>query len=167
MRKKDFTALIQPLLPRLHSLAICLLPDDLQAQQLVTDALTTCLLKEKRAWLEREYDPEDRRAQIHLRKLLMKSLVTIMVDLGARRAAQLRASLPDNPVVRDFPQFYRLDPKARAVAWMRLRQGWGMEEIERMAGLKRHEVVEKVHNARFLLMGQPPHWAPASPGAQL
>jgi hypothetical protein len=28
-------------------------------------------------------------------------------------------------------------------------------------------VIEKVHNARFLMMGQPPHWMPTAREAQL
>ena len=156
VRKKDLFVLIQPLLPRLHSLAVCLLPDDLQAQQLVVDTLMLCLLKEKKIWREREWDEENAKIQLQLRKQFMKSMVTHMVDLGMKRSLQLWTTLPDVELVRQYPQFYQLETKARAVAWLRFGQNWSMDEIERVLQLKRYELVEKVHNARFLMLGQPP-----------
>ena len=158
MRKKDLLALIQPLLPRFHALGLCLLPDDLQAQQLVIDALTLCLLKEKKQWREREWIEDNKKTQLHLRRLFMKSMVGHMVDLGVKRASQLWATLPDVEIVRDHPQFYQLETRTRAVAWLRFNQGWNMDEIERVLGLKRFELVEKIHNARFLMLSQPPLW---------
>lgn len=139
---------------------MCLLPDDLQAEQLVVDALTLTLLKEKRTWLEREWDEADRKSHTHLRRQFMRSLVTRLVDLGIKRSAQLGVTLPDAEITRQHPQFFQLEPRTRAVAWLRFQQGWSMEEIERTLGLKRFELIEKVHNSRFLLMGQPPHWGP-------
>ena len=156
VRKKDLFGLIQPLLPRLHALAMCLLPDDLQAQQLVVDTFTLCMLKEKKSWLEKQWDEEDRKSQIHLRKQFMKSLVAHMVDLGAKRSLQLWAELPDVELVRQHPKFFQLETKARAIAWLRFGQSWSVEEIEKVLGLKRFEVIEKIHNARFLMLGQPP-----------
>ncbi len=133
---------------------MCLLPDDLQAQQLVIDAFTQCLLKEKHQWLTRSWDEQDKKSQLQLRKLLMKNLVRSMVDLGVRRSVQLGVTRGPE----DFKQFYQLDARTRAVAWLRFQQGWPLDEIERTLAMKRHEVIEKVHNARFLLMGQPTHW---------
>lgn len=137
---------------------MCLLPDDLQAQQLVIDAFTQSLLKEKQEWLAREWDERDKKAQLQLRKLALRSMVRTIVELGVRRAAQLGMG----QALPDFKQFYQMDARTRAVAWLRFQQGWPLDEIERTLAMKRHEVIEKVHNARFLLMGQPPHWMPAS-----
>ena len=154
--KKDLFNLIQPLLPRCHSLAMCMLPDDLQAQQLVIDSFTQCLLKEKQTWLEREWDEDDKKMQMALRKQFLKSLMRAIVDLGTRRANQVTAPYEG----QEFRQFYSMDARTRAVAWLRFQQGWSLEDIERALSMKRHEVIEKVHNARFLMMGQPPHWMP-------
>lgn len=165
VRKKDFFALVQPLQPRIHSLAICLLPDDLQAQQLVIDAFTLCLLKEKNIWLMRDSeDMQDRRKLMIMRKQFLRSWIAALVDLGGKRAAHLQGSLPHSEVATEHPIFYSLELRTRAVAWLRFRQGWGMEEVMRTLGMKRYEVLEKIHNARFLLAGQPPV-VPA--GAQL
>ena len=163
MRKKDLFTLIQPLLPRCHSLAYCLLPDDLQAQQLVIDAFTQCLLKEKHVWLTREWDDKDKKSQVQQRKTFLKSMIRCLVDLGVRRAAQISTPYEG----QEFRQFYQMDPRTRAVAWLRFQQNWPLEEIERALSMKRYEVIEKVHNARFLMMGQPPHWMPTSREAQL
>lgn len=137
---------------------MCLLPDDLQAQQLVIDAFTQCLLREKEIWLTEDWDESDKKYQQILRKQFFRSLVRVIVDLGVRRSTQLTVSYEG----KDYKQFYQMDAKTRAVAWLRFQQGQSLEEIERGLGMKHHEVIEKVHNARFLLMGQPPHWGPAT-----
>ena len=135
---------------------MCLLPDDLQAQQLVIDAFTQCLLKEKTSWLAYQLNEHDKKEAIQLRKQMLKGMVQVIVDLGIRRALQL--GMTRGP--QEYQQFYQMDVRTRAVAWLRFQQGWTLDEIERTLELKRHEVIEKVHNARFLLMGQPPHWMP-------
>lgn len=135
---------------------MCLLPDDLQAQQLVVDTFTLCLLKEKNVWFDQKWDEEDRKSQIHLRKQFMKSLVAHMVDLGVKRSLQLWTELPDVELVRQYPKFFQLETKARAIAWLRFGQSWPVDEIEKVLGLKRFEVIEKIHNARFIMLGQPP-----------
>ncbi len=160
MRKKDLFSLVQPLLPRFYSLGVALLPDDLQAQQLVVDAMTLCLLKNKDAWLTQEWDPEDRKGHVLERKQFMKTYVRHLTDLAAKRAAQLGPTLADGELIQAHPQFYRLDVRTRAVAWLRFQQGWTVDEVGRTLGLPRHEVVEKLHNLRFLMLGQAPQWMP-------
>ena len=144
-------------------MAYCLLPDELQAQQLVIDAFTQTLLKEKQVWLTREWDDNDKKSQLQQRKAFLKTMVRCVVDLGVRRAAQISTPYEGH----EFRQFYQMDPRTRAVAWLRFQQNWPLEDIERALGMKRYEVIEKVHNARFLMMGQPPHWMPTARGAQV
>ena len=141
---------------------MALLPDELQAQQLVVDTMTLCLLKDKATWLEREWPETDRKLQVLERKLFMKTYVRRMVELAAKRVTQLGVSMPDTEVVAQYPQFYRLDVKARAVAWLRFQQGWSLDEVGRTLGMPRHELVEKIHNARYLMLGQAPHWMPSN-----
>jgi hypothetical protein len=158
VRKKDLFNLIQPLLSKCHALAFVIIPDDLQAQQLVIDAFTQTLLREKHSWLERAWDEQDKKQQINQRKLFLKLMFKALVTIGVRRAGQV------NTVYEgvEFKNFFQLDARTRVVAWLRFQQNWSMEEIERALQMKRHEVIEKVHNARFLMMGQPPHWMPGT-----
>jgi hypothetical protein len=141
---------------------MCLLPDDLQAQQLVIDAFTQCLLKEKQTWLAREWSSEDKKSQMQMRKLFLKSMFRSMINLGLKRSTQIATPYEG----REFKEFYHMDPLTRAVAWLRFQQGWPLDEIEKGLNLKRHQVIEKIHNSRFLLMGQPPHWIPSNSEAQ-
>ena len=48
MKRKEFFQLLQPLTEKLYRLAWSLVPDDLQAEQLVIDSLNAYLLKEKK-----------------------------------------------------------------------------------------------------------------------
>jgi hypothetical protein len=149
VRKKDLFTLIQPLLPKCHSLAMSLLPDDLQAQQLIVDSFTQCLLKEKSLWLDRDWDESDKKDQLHLRRLMLKSWIKVMVHLGMRRATQLQIRYEGV----EQREFYQLDASTRVVAWLKYDQGWSISEIESTLGLKKFEVIEKVHNSRFILTG--------------
>lgn len=149
VRKKDLFNLIQPLLPKCHSLAMSLLPDDLQAQQLIVDSFTQCLLKEKSLWLDRDWDESDKKDQLHLRRLMLKSWIKVMVHLGMRRATQLQIRYEGV----EHREFYNLDASTRVVAWLKYDQGWGLSEIETTLGLKKFEVIEKIHNSRFILSG--------------
>ena len=126
-----------------------LLPDDLQAQQLIVDSYTQCLLKEKNFWLDRDWDESDKKDQIYLRKMMLKSWVKIMVELGVRRASQMQIRYDGT----EYKEYYHLDPTTRAVAWLKFDQSWTVPEIELALGLKRFEVIEKIHNSRFILAG--------------
>jgi hypothetical protein len=167
VRKKDLFSLVQPLLPRFYSLSVALLPDDLQAQQLVVDAMTLCLLKHKDTWLERAWDVQDRKGHVLERKLFMKTYVRHLTDLATKRAAQLGPSLPDGELVQAHPQFYRFDVRTRAVGWLRFQQAWSVDEIGRTLGMPRHEVIEKLHNMRYLMLGQAPHWMPTGDATEV
>ncbi len=139
---------------------MCLLPDELQAQQLVIDAFTQCLLREREYWLECEWDSDDKVELKQQRRYLLRQLIGAIVELGVRRAAHTMVSYRGD----EHKAFYQLEVRTRAVAWLRFTQRLSLEEIEQTLGLKRHEVVEKVHNARFMLQSQPPHWTPVQEG---
>ena len=47
MKRKDFYQLLHPLTDKLYRMATTLIPDDLQAEQLVIDSLNAYLIKEK------------------------------------------------------------------------------------------------------------------------
>lgn len=88
---------------------------------------------------------------------MLKSWIKSLVELGVKRSTHVMANYDGE----DFKTFYHLDIKTRAVAWMKFQENWTIPEIEKCLDLKRFEVIEKIHNARFILMGQPPHWMPS------
>lgn len=154
MKRKDFYQLALPLSDKLYRFAYTLIPDDLQAEQLVIDSMNAYLLKEKKSILRKEVDLENKKEVQAYRRILFKSILRYVCDIGARRALQLseqmRLSRP-----AEYAAFYALEPKIRIVMALRYDAQFSAEEIEEIVQLPRFEVIEKIHNGRFLLLNDP------------
>lgn len=150
MKRKDFFQLVQPLTDKLYRFAYDLIPDDLQAEQLVIDSLNAYLLKEKKSILRREVDFTDKKDTLTQRRAVFKGILRYMGDIGSRRAGQLNEQMK---LIRpqEFAAFYNLEPKIRFVIALRYDAQFSAEEIEEIVQMPRYEVIEKIHNGRFLL----------------
>jgi DNA-directed RNA polymerase specialized sigma24 family protein len=151
MKRAEFFQIVQPLTEKLYRLAYSLVPDDLQSEQLIIDSLNAYLIKEKKAILWREVNLEDKKELQLIRRTFFKGILKYLSDIGTRRSLQLleqmKLSLP-----QEFKSFYSLDPKVRLVVTMRYDFQFTVEEIVDVIGIPRYEVIEKLHNGRFLLL---------------
>lgn len=151
MKRIDFFQLVSPLSDKLYRFAFILIPDDLQAEQLIIDSLNAYLLKERKNILRREVDLTSKKDSQILRRFYFKGILKYLSDIGIRRSIQLgeqmRLSRPDN-----YSAFYSLEPKVRFVIALRYEAQLSAEEIEDILQLPRYEVIEKIHNGRFLLL---------------
>jgi DNA-directed RNA polymerase specialized sigma24 family protein len=156
MKRTDFFQLVQPLTEKLYSMAYALVPDDLQAEQLVIDSMNAFLLKEKKSVLLRTVDVESKKNVQLLRRTYFKTLLRYMCEIGVRRSNQLGdSSIAVDP--EGFQAFFSLDPKIRFVLKLRFETQFTVEEIEEIAQLPKYEVIEKLHNGRFLLLNDLNH----------
>lgn len=151
MKRKEFFQLVQPLTEKLYRFAYTLIPDDLQAEQLVIDGLNAYLLKEKKTILRKEVDLNSKKETQLLRRTTFKGLLRYMGEIGARRSLQLNEQMRLS-VPKDFSPFYSLEPKVRLVMSLRYDGQFTVEEIEEITQMPRFEVIEKLHNGRFLLL---------------
>jgi hypothetical protein len=151
MKRTDFFQLIQPLTDKLYRFAFAMMPDDLQAEQLVIDSFNAYLIKEKKSILRQEVDLTQKKTLPVIRRKHFKGILQHMITIGLRRSIQLNEQLkisrPD-----DFKAFYELDPKVRSVLALRFEAQFTVEEIEDMTAMPKYEVIEKIHNGRFLLL---------------
>lgn len=151
MNRSEFFQLVQPFTIKLYRFAFALLPDDLQSEQLVIDGMNAFLLKEKKRILKREVDFTRSKELQLLRRSYFKALLRTMGEIGIRRAQQLseqmKISRPAN-----YETFFSLDPKIRFAIKLRYEAQFKVEEIEDILQIPRYEVIEKLHNGRFLLM---------------
>jgi hypothetical protein len=154
MKRKDFYQLVVPLTDRLYRFAFTLIPDDLQAEQLVIDSLNAYLIKERKGILKREVDLNNKKETQILKRQYFKGLLRYMSDIGVRRSVQLAEQMK---VMRptEFSSYYSLDPKVRFVMTLRYDAQFSVEEIEEIVQMPRYEVIEKIHNGRFLLLNDP------------
>ena len=152
MKRKDFYQLLQPLTDKLYRIASNLIPDDLQAEQLVIDSLNAYLIKEKKKILAaREFDSLSKKDIQLQRRFYFKGILKYMSEIGVRRSSQLTDFMKHNSP-SDFQLFYGLGPKVRLVISLRYDFQFTVEEIEDITGMPRYEVIEKLHNGRFLLL---------------
>lgn len=151
MKRKDFYQLALPLSDKLYRFAFTLIPDDLQAEQLVIDSLNAFLLKEKKDILKREVNLSSKKDSQIVRRNYFKGILRYMCDIGTRRSIQLGEQMK---VLRpeEYTAFYSLDPKVRFVISLRYEAQFSVEEIEEIVQMPRYEVIEKIHNGRFLLL---------------
>lgn len=151
MKRKDFLQLISPLSDKLFRFAYILIPDDLHAQQVVIDSLNAYLLKERKSILRREVNMASKQETQFLKRTYFKGILRHMHDIGVRGALQLgeqmRISRPD-----EYAAFYNLDPRARFVIALRYEGQFTVDEIGEIMQSPRYEVIEKIHNGRFLLV---------------
>lgn len=151
MKRIDFFQLVQPLTEKLYSMAYALVPDDLQAEQLVIDSMNAFLLKEKKGVLNKMVDLTNKKNSQILRRTYYKMILRYMCEIGVRRSGQLgESAIAVDP--EEFKAFFALDPKIRFVMKLRFEGQFTAEEIEEIAQLPKYEVIEKLHNGRFLLL---------------
>lgn len=151
MKRSEFFQLAQPLTERLYRFAFSLLPDDLQAEQLVIDSLNAYLIREKKSILAKKANMEDKKEMILIRRQIFKGILRTMNEIGVRRAIQMNEQMRQ---VRpeEYKAFYNLDPKVRFAMKLRYEAQFNVEEIEDIMQVPRFEVIEKLHNGRFLLI---------------
>lgn len=151
MKRKDFYQLLAPLTEKLYRFAYTLIPDDLQAEQLVIDSLNAYLLKERKNLLKKEIDLNSKKDTQYMRRIHFKGILRHMCDIGVRRSVQLTEQLklmrPEG-----YTAYYSLEPKVRFVMSLRYDAQFTVEEIEEIVQMPRFEVIEKIHNGRFLLL---------------
>lgn len=151
MKRKDFYQISLPLTEKLYRFAYTLIPDDLQAEQLVIDSINAYLLKERKSIMKREVNIESKKDTQILRRTYFKSILKYLCEIGVRRSLQLSEQMKVNRP-KEFAPFYSLDPKVRFVIGLRYEAQFSVEEIEEIVQMPRYEVIEKIHNGRFLLL---------------
>ena len=152
MNRTDFFSLVQPLTPKLYRAGYCLLPDDLQVEQLVIDAFNGYLIREKKNILNfkelHEISKKDLQVQ---RRIHFKGILKYLAEIGIRRSLQLSNQMNISRP-HEFKSFFKLDPRVRLTLCLRYDFQFTTNEIEDMTGMTRYEVIEKLHNGRYLLM---------------
>lgn len=152
MKRKDFYQLLQPLTEKLYRLAHNLIPDDLQSEQLVIDSLNAYLIKEKKKILDsRDMEELSKKDLQHQRRMHFKGILRYMSEIGVRRSTQLVDQMKFTRPT-EFQLFYGLAPKVRLAICLRYDFQFTVEEIEDITTMPRYEVIEKLHNGRFLLL---------------
>ncbi|MCO4754322.1 MAG: hypothetical protein KC478_07555 [Bacteriovoracaceae bacterium] len=147
MKKSEIAPLIDSLIPGLYSFGYGLIPDELQAEQLVVDAYSVFILREKEFILNYEHNGPKQRSRV--RKYIQNQILADMLDLGSKRASQLqglfRTAMQQN-------HFYSLEFNQRAALCMKENLTLSTSDMQEVFALKKHQVCELIHHARNRLV---------------
>ena len=140
MKKSDFTLLTNSQLSKLYSFAYAIIPDELQAEQIIIDAYSVFLVREKKFIEGLEYDLKSKLAKTKIKKFIYTNMIGDIFKLGVKRATQLKESTgsPD-----EFEKFYQLDPTSRAVVYLKEVAKLKYKEIENIVGVEKFLLIEK------------------------
>jgi len=132
----------------LFSFSFCLLPDELQAQQLLLDALSIFVASEKDLILEFE-TTEDPGRKLSLMKVLRKSIMRAVYHMAAKRSRQLQSTLSPHENTSDV--FFHLGISQRAVLYLKHKLNFDFSEIEHILGKASPEVMGILSQGRVRL----------------
>lgn len=142
----DFKTFQKKITPELYSFAFALIPDDLQAMQIVIDANlaiahgTPELLAELHA---KEVDEEIYKKELNLFKTKIYKEV---FELSRRRAVQLSSSL------RAPGPYHKLSTVSKASLFLKHKAGLSLSEISEIMGLPTSSVSKEIIEAQEALL---------------
>ena len=146
MKNSALETFIQKKSATLYSFAFVLIPDDLQASQLMIDAVARLLIQKKSSithWSELIEKQEEIQNEVIL------NLLSATYEIARRRYGQLKISLQSE--LRNNEDFYLLELEAKASLYLKERQKLEMNEIEFVTNMSKHEIVAHLYSARLKL----------------
>lgn len=141
---KNYEQSIKDFNPYLYSFAHVLIPDALQARQIVIDAFEKLHLEGKLG----EYLELNRPGKSKLKIALLKSAY----ELSIKRAQHLFNGIEGSEEVKNFGEFYRLEFAERAIVWLKVRLKLDFSSIQEITDLDRYEVMTFIARARDSLI---------------
>ncbi len=149
MKRNELISIVDSIIPGLYSFSYALIPDELQAEQLIVDAYSVFLIRE--AEDIEALEAQSARERAASKKFAQTSLLIDIFDLAKKRAPQLTSLLRN---VREYGRFYELDILHRGVLGAKENLHLNNIQIGEVFALKSHQVLEALHNARAVLLSE-------------
>jgi hypothetical protein len=151
MKTIELEKFIQHLSTDLYSFAFILIPDDLQATQLMIDSVSAFLIKNK-AMVEKWKSASENELLQHSEEIRI-NLYKAMYDLSKKRYHQLRLSFKN---IEDSSGFFSLDFDDKAVLFLQERTDFSLELIEFIVAKSRGEILAHLYSARMTMVSKLP-----------
>ncbi|MDO9182390.1 MAG: hypothetical protein Q7U04_08265 [Bacteriovorax sp.] len=152
MKTEELQKYIQNLSPELYSFAYVLVPDDLQASQLMIDCVQSFLIQ-KKVLIEKMGLTKNR----ILKNLLDETkinIVKIIYELSRKRYQQLKISLAE---VEGNGGFFSLDFDEKAILFLKEKTQFEIEQIEFITSMSKTEVLAYLYSARIKMTSLMPN----------
>lgn len=141
---EEFEKYLKNLYPELYSFAYILIPDDLQASQLIIDSIANMLL-EKKIMFDRLLNQNDK-TESDLQEIKLHILKAIF-NIAEKRFHQIKSSVD----LVNLDPFYHLDFEERALVYLKHRQKINNDLICFVAGIGHDELVATLSRSRTKL----------------
>lgn len=147
MKTLDLEKYIQNLSTDLYSFAFILIPDDLQATQLMIDSVGAFMVQKRD--LIQSITKEGESHLLANTEDIKIHLYKLMYELSKKRYHQLRMSFKN---VEDNSGFFSLDFDDKAVLFLQERTEFSMDKIEFILGKTKTEVLAHLYSARIKMV---------------
>jgi hypothetical protein len=152
MKIEKLQKYIQHLGPELYSFAYVLIPDDLQASQLMIDSVQSYLIQ-KRTFIERMTQSKNKMIQNFLDEAKLQ-ILKIIFELSRKRYQQLKISFQEVELAGGF---FSLEFDEKAVLYLKDKGGLDLSRIEYVTSSTRAVVLSQLFVARVKITGLTPH----------
>ncbi len=147
MKSEEIQKYIQNLSPDLYSFAYVLVPDDLQASQLMIDGVQSFLVQ-KKAFIDKILFAKNKSSISQFEEVKL-CILKIIFELSKKRYQQLKMSFQ---VVELKGGFFSLDFEEKAVLYLKDKVHLELTEIEYLTGLNKPELIASLYSARMKMV---------------
>lgn len=151
MKTLELEKFIQNRSSELYSFAFILIPDDLQATQLMIDSVSTFMIQ-KRSLIDKWNESLQSQLSENTNDIKI-NLYKAMYELAKKRYSQLKMSFKK---IEDNSGFFSLDFDDKAVLFLKERTDFSFEIIEFILGKTRLEVQAHLYSARIKMVNSLP-----------
>jgi hypothetical protein len=164
MKIKELQSFVQKLSPDLYSFAYVLIPDDLQASQLIIDCVQSFLIQ-KTVLIDKLQQAKSKEVESALLDEARLQLQKIIFEIAKKRYQQLKISFQD---VESEIGFFSLEFEEKAVLYLKDKIGHSLDTVEMITSLSQSEILANLYVARVKMSQQFPIQSPEAsliPGA--
>lgn len=142
MKIAEIEKFIQSLSHDLFSMAFVMIPDDLQASQLMIDSVQAFLIKKAplfEKWEQNSFSENE------IRETCKMELLKTIYELSKKRYFQLKMSLKE---MEDTKGFFSLDIDEKAALYLKEKAHCSLEQCEFILAKSRTELLAHLYSAR-------------------
>ncbi|MCY4524279.1 MAG: hypothetical protein OXB84_06035 [Halobacteriovoraceae bacterium] len=147
MQSNRLEVFLKGLNSELFSFSHALIPDDLQAQQLVVDAVHLLTVEEWELMLDYLSLKENQGMSISFQ--LKKVAYKIVFNMAKRRLEQLKGGLRG---LSEYAPFFVLDINQRAVLFLKYKTNFGFKFMEEIVEKDYYQIIEILNKSRNMLL---------------
>lgn len=155
MKRIEFEKFLPLLSSELYSFAFVLIPDDLQAGQLVVDSIQAFLIQ-KRETIELLFQSKNKENNIEFNRI-KKETLQLVYELAKKRFHQIRLSIEETEDKRDF---FHLEFDEKASLYLKDKAKMTNEEIAILTMRTKSEVLASLFSARTKMLRIVPFVSP-------